>query len=308
MSRAFTPRRLLLAVLLVALSALVLLGQSFRVFDRAWFAVQEWRHADAWKERSIWLPDYRVRIEAQPIEGLNDDVSALTFDPDRRTLFTVTNQPAQIIELSLQGKVLRTIPLTGFGDAEAIEYISRGVYVITDERQQRLVKVRLEDDTRFIDAADAQQLSLGIGLNGNKGFEGLAYDAEGKRLFVAKERDPVRIYEIHGFPTPRRTNRSPCVVDDPGRDKRLFVRDLSSLQFDEGTGHLLALSDESRLVVELDTDGEPVSTLSLLRGMHGLKRSVPQAEGVAMDDRGVLYLVSEPNLFYVFSKDEPAQP
>lgn len=47
MSRAFTPRRLLLAVLLVALSALVLLGQSFRVFDRAWFAVQEWRHADA---------------------------------------------------------------------------------------------------------------------------------------------------------------------------------------------------------------------------------------------------------------------
>ena len=56
----------------------------------------------------------------------------------------MTNQPAQIIELSLQGKVLRTIPLTGFGDAEAIEYISRGVYVITDERQQRLVKVRLE--------------------------------------------------------------------------------------------------------------------------------------------------------------------
>ncbi|HBP6264765.1 SdiA-regulated domain-containing protein [Pseudomonas aeruginosa] len=309
MSRAFTPRRLLLAVLLVALSALVLLGQSFRVFDRAWFAVQEWRHADAWKERSIWLPDYRVRIEAQPIEGLNDDVSALTFDPDRRTLFTVTNQPAQIIELSLQGKVLRTIPLTGFGDAEAIEYISRGVYVITDERQQRLVKVRLEDDTRFIDAADAQQLSLGIGLNGNKGFEGLAYDAEGKRLFVAKERDPVRIYEIHGFPhTQADKPFAVHVVDDPGRDKRLFVRDLSSLQFDEGTGHLLALSDESRLVVELDTDGEPVSTLSLLRGMHGLKRSVPQAEGVAMDERGVLYLVSEPNLFYVFSKDEPAQP
>ncbi|WP_447531931.1 SdiA-regulated domain-containing protein, partial [Pseudomonas aeruginosa] len=86
-------------------------------------AVQACRHADAWKERSIWLPDYRVRIEAQPFEGVNDDVSALTFDPDRRTLFTGTNQPAQIIERSLQGKVLRALPLTGFGDAEAIEYI-----------------------------------------------------------------------------------------------------------------------------------------------------------------------------------------
>ncbi len=42
----------------------------------------------------------------------------------------------------------------------------------------------------FLDANDAEQLSLGIGLNGNKGFEGLAYDSAGKRLFVAKERDP----------------------------------------------------------------------------------------------------------------------
>ena len=98
------------------------------------------------------------------------------------------------------------------------------------------------------------------------------------------------------------------VNTDPKRDARLFVRDLSSLDFDAATGHMLALSDESRLVIELNAEGKPVSTLSLLRGMHGLKRSVPQAEGVAMDDRGVLYLVSEPNLFYVFSKDEPAQP
>jgi len=87
---------------------------------------------------------------------------------------------------------------------------------------------------------------------------------------------------------------------------RLFVRDLSSLQFDEQTGHLLALSDESRLVVELDADGQPLSTLSLLGGRNGLEKGVPQAEGVALDDHGRLYLVSEPNLFYVFEKQ--AQP
>lgn len=92
------------------------------------------------------------------------------------------------------------------------------------------------------------------------------------------------------------------VLDNAKRDKGLFVRDLSSLQFDERTGHLLALSDESRLVLELDVDGKPISTLSLLRGQNGLKKSVPQAEGIAMDDNGVLYLISEPNLFYVFEK------
>ncbi|MNE93947.1 SdiA-regulated [compost metagenome] len=86
----------------------------------------------------------------------------------------------------------------------------------------------------------------------------------------------------------------------------MFVRDLSSLQYDERSGHLLALSDESRLILELDVGGRPLSTMSLNKGRQGLKKTVPQAEGIAMDDEGTLYLVSEPNLFYVFKK--PTQP
>ncbi|MBU3059318.1 SdiA-regulated domain-containing protein [Pseudomonas indica] len=303
MRRFLTLKTLLAALLLGLLFCLALAAQEFRLFERGWFIVQEWRHAEEWRERSIWLPDYEVAIEAQTIEGLADDVSALTFDPDRRSLLTVTNQKSEIIELSLDGRILRRIPLVGFGDPEAIEYISPGIYVITDERAQRLIKVRLDDTTRFVDAAEAQQLSLGIGRSGNKGFEGLAYDLDGKRLFVAKERDPVTIYEVHGFPhTDPDKPFAVHVVDNPRRDQGLFVRDLSSLDFDQRSGHLLALSDESRLVLELNSDGRPISSLSLLRGMHGLQRSVPQAEGVAMDDAGNLYLVSEPNLFYLFRK------
>ena len=294
-------RAVLLAGLLLVVLPLLWAGQQWRVFERGWFAVQEWRHAAEWRERSLWLPDYQVVIEAQPIAGLEDDVSALTYDPDRRSLFSVTNHKAELIEQSLNGQVLRRIALVGFGDAEAVEYIGPGTYVISDERAQRLFKVHVDERTRWLDAADSEQLSLGLGLNGNKGFEGLAYDSQGRRLFVAKERDPLRILEITGFPSAeQRLNLH--VADDLKRDRRLFVRDLSSLQFDERSGHLLALSDESRLVVELDVDGRPISTLSLLRGMHGLKRSVPQAEGLAMDETGELYLVSEPNLFYRFTK------
>lgn len=302
--RRLTQARVLLPTLAVlVLLALLAVAQQWRLPERGWFMVQEWRHAAEWRDQSIWLPDYHASVQARPIEGLSADVSALTFDPERRTLFTVTNKNPQIVELSLDGKIVRRVPLVGFGDPEAIEYISRDLYVITDERQQRLFRVHLDEDTEFVDAAESEQLSLGIGLNGNKGFEGLAYDAAGQRLFAAKERDPVSIYEIHGFP---HTNPDKPfavhVVDDRERDARLFVRDLSSLQYDEGSGHLLALSDESRLVLEINADGRPISSLSLLRGQHGLERSVPQAEGVAMDDQGRLYLVSEPNLFYVFEK------
>ncbi|WP_426386082.1 SdiA-regulated domain-containing protein [Pseudomonas brassicacearum] len=304
MRRLARPKPLILMLLTLALIFLIAAGQHLRLFERAWFNVNILFKPI--NEQAIALDQYQVTVEAQVIEGLNDDVSALTFDPVRKSLFTVTNQNSELIELSLDGKILRRIALIGFGDPEAVEFISEDIYVITDERQQRLIKIRLEDDTQFLDAAEAEQMTLGVHMSGNKGFEGLAYDSVGKRLFVAKERDPMLIYEVHGFPhhNPEKSY-AVHVINNPKRDAGLFVRDLSSLQYDERSGHLLALSEESRLIIELDIDGRPLSTLSLSKGRQGLQKTVPQAEGLAMDDDGNLYLVSEPNLLYVFKKSQP---
>lgn len=289
----------LLILLLLAVSYLV--TREYRVIERVWFNWQVlWQSSDA---QALGLDDYEVVIEGRPIEGLGDNVSALSFDPQRKTLFTVTNKDPELVELSLDGRVLRRIPLTGFGDAEAVEYISPGIYVISDEYDQRLIKVHVDDDTLFLDSADAEQLTLGIDAGGNSGFEGLAYDNRVQRLFVAKERRPVQIIEVRGFPN--LDPDSPNVLEvssSKQRDAGLFVRDLSSLQFDERSGHLLALSDESRQILELDTEGRPVGNVSLSKGSMGLSKSVPQAEGIAMGDDGTLYVVSEPNLFYVFRK------
>jgi uncharacterized protein YjiK len=303
MRRFARPKPLLIILSVIALIALIAIGQYLRLFERAWFNLQS--HWQPHSIEAINLDQYRVDIEARVIEGLNDDVSALTYDPVRKSLFTVTNKNAELIELSLEGRILRRVALIGFGDAEAVEFISADTYVISDERQQRLIKIHLEQGATFLDAADAEQMTLGVHMSGNKGFEGLAYDSVGKRLFVAKERDPMLIYEVHGFPhfNPEKSY-AVHVINNPKRDAGMFVRDLSSLQYDERSGHLLALSDESRLILELDVDGRPLSTMSLSGGRQGLKKTVPQAEGIAMDDDGTLYLVSEPNLFYVFRKPE----
>jgi len=305
MRRLARPKPLILILSVIALSVLVAVGQYLRLFERAWFNLQTvWLPENA---QSIGLDQYQVVVEAHVIDGLNDDVSALTYDPVRKSLFTVTNKNAELIELSLDGKILRRVALIGFGDPEAVEFISADTYVVTDERQQRLIKIHLEKDTTFLDAADAEQMTLGVHMSGNKGFEGLAYDSVGKRLFVAKERDPMLIYEVQGFPhyNPEKSY-AVHVVNNPKRDAGMFVRDLSSLQYDERSGHLMALSDESRLILELDIDGRPLSTMSLNSGRQGLQKTVPQAEGIAMDDDGTLYLVSEPNLFYTFKK--PTKP
>jgi len=302
MRRFFPAKILYVGLILSAVLLLVLAGREYRVIERVWFNWHVfWQPQDT---QSLGLDAYRVVIEARVIDGLDDNVSALSYDPDRKSLFTVTNKHSELVELSLDGRILRRIPLTGFGDAEAIEYISPGVYVISDEYQQRLIKVHVDEQTLFLDSADAEQLSLGIDVGGNNGFEGLAYDSKGQRLFVAKERRPMRIIEVRGFPNATSIS-APKIIEVSSNQKRdagLFVRDLSSLQFDERSGHLLALSDESKQVLELNTEGRPISNISLTKGKLGLRKSVPQAEGIAMDDDGTLYLVSEPNLFYSFRK------
>jgi uncharacterized protein YjiK len=301
MTRLSPLKSVLLTLLVViVLAALYFTAREYRVIERLWFNWHVfWQSTNA---QALGLDEFEVVVEGKAIEGL-DDVSALSYDPQRKTLFTVTNKHPELVELSLDGQVLRRIRLTGFGDAEAVEYISPGTYVISDEHGQRLIKVQVDDATVALDAGQAEQLTLGVGAGGNSGFEGLAYDNQGQRLFVAKERKPVQIIEVRGFP---RANADPTnileVTSSKQRDAGLFVRDLSSLQFDERSGHLLALSDESRQILELDTQGRPVANVSLSKGSMGLERSVPQAEGIAMGDDGTLYVVSEPNLFYAFRK------
>ncbi|EAW1744631.1 hypothetical protein AXM73_22420 [Salmonella enterica subsp. enterica] len=60
-------------------------------------------------------------------------------------------------------------------------------------------------------------------------------------------------------------------------------------------------SHESAVVVVSDLDsGRKV--MSLRRGHCSLRRGIPQAEGIASDDRDTLWIVSEPNLFYSFTR------
>lgn len=305
MQNALSSKTMATALACLLVAAAITAGAQQRLFEQVWFRLEQRFSSEEAQGQALWLPDYHVTIDAKPL-GNDENMSALTFDASRQTLFTVTNKDSHLIELSLSGDVLRRIPLRGFGDPEAIEYVRPGVLLITEERNHRLIEVHVNDQTQVIDIADpanAKQFSLSAADNNNKGFEGLAYDPKEQRLFVAKEKDPVRIFEINGFLTA--SPDQPIDIDvhvNAQRDRDLFVTDLSSLHYDTITGHLLALSDESKMIVEMDATGKPVSSFSLRRGNQGLAKDVPQAEGMTMDDQGNLYVISEPNLFYAFKK------
>lgn len=260
-------------------------------------------------DKNIWLPDYKPTIQAKPVEGINN-LSGIAYDFDKDRLLGITNgAPMEILVISRDGDLVDRYPLIGFEDTEGIAYIGGGRVVIADERLQQLDIVTLPETPGPIHVEQAQFVAVGVNLSEhNKGFEGVAYDAANDRVFAIKERDPRQLYSITGMlasiggPLQIRIKDLTSWVD-----RSVFSRDLSEGYYDPKTGHLLLLSDESANITEVDDKGDFVSILSLRHEAGDLKRSVPQAEGMTMDTDGELYVVSEPNLFYRFTKSRNTQ-
>ncbi|AGI22101.1 SdiA-regulated domain-containing protein [Pseudomonas sp. MT3] len=299
--RAWLSLALVVALLLPAVT-LVLTGHWQQ---RAYFYISSQLHAAEWAGRSVWLPDYKVVIDALPVKGIESDLSAISYDFDQDRLIAVTNAGAmKLAVLSKTGELLAQYPMNGFQDVEGVAYLGGGLVAVSDENLQQIDFFALpERPGQGIDARDAQSIALAINPSlHNKGFEGLTYDAGHDRLFIGKERGPRQIYEITGVRASLAGKLQLKVIDHSAWVKRsVFGTDISDLHYDRKSGHLLVLSEESRLIMELDGQGGLVSFRSL-GGFGDLEHGAPQAEGLSMDADGNLYVVSEPNLFYRFER------
>ncbi|MEO4048646.1 SdiA-regulated domain-containing protein [Pseudomonas sp. CAU 1711] len=303
MSLAFplSRRRLLALALVIAAACASALVRYLHWDDRALLWFKERNLPVAERATSIWLPGYRASIEGKPLAGLeHDEASDLAYSPLTGTLFAVTGKLPVLVELSRSGEVLRRIALKGFANPEGLAVLENGMIALADERKHSLSLFELNPDTRELNILDAEPFDLGFADAGNKGFEGVAWDPARQRLLLGKEREPTALFSL-GSDGRQLLEQELRPLPSYG----LGMRNLSALSVDPRTGHILALSAQSHLLLELDEHGEPVSFISLLGGQSGLQSRIPRAEGVAMDEQGTLYMVSEPNLFYVFRKDEP---
>ena len=250
----------------------------------------------------MMLESYQVGIEALPMQGVGHNASGLTYHPGRNTLFSVINRPAQVIELTLDGRLLRTLPVSGVDDLEGITHVRGDGFFLADERTQRLIYVSIGDDQKEVDTQGRPGIRLAFDLDDNLGFEGVSWDHRHNRLFVVKEKSPLRLFEVSGLADVLDGKLLNLEISEwlPSGPSRWLLRDLSSLTYREASENMLLLSDESRLIVELDPQRQPSGLLVLRRGWHGLQADVPQAEGVAVGPGGQIFVVSEPNLFYRF--------
>ncbi|MNF42540.1 SdiA-regulated [compost metagenome] len=295
----FIRRRRLLLGLAAVLAGAAALTRYMHWDDRALVWLGEQQLSQEQRAASIWLPGYKAVLQGKPLAGLeNDETSDLAYNPVTGTLFTVTGKSPTLVELSRDGEVLRRIPLKGFSNPEGVAVLEGGHVAVTDERRRTLSIFELDPKTRELSADSVPEFDLGFPESGNKGFEGIAWDPAQGRLLLGKERGPTAMFSLGSD-----GNQGLGAVLRPLPSYGLGMRNLSALSIDPRTGHILVLSAQSNLLLELDELGQPVSFISLMGGLNGLDSNIPRAEGVAMDESGDIYVVSEPNLFYVFRKD-----
>ncbi|MFP3497417.1 SdiA-regulated domain-containing protein [Pseudomonas sp. SIMBA_059] len=250
------------------------------------------------RQASVWLPDYHVVIDAKLLPGMEkDEASDVSYNPQTKTLFSVMGKNAFLVELSLQGDVLRKMPLNGWSNPEGVTVMENGLMAVVDERDHSLTVVKVDAATTQLNKADFTSYDLGPSKDQNKAFEGVTWDKRNQQIVLGEERPPALF-------TWKTDGTTLTGAKQKLASTELDMRNLSALAIDPRTGHMLVLSADSHLLLELDEKGKQVSFMTLLGGFNGLKHTIPRAEGVTMDEDGTVYIVSEPNLFYRFEKQK----
>ena len=223
------------------------------------------------------------------------EASAVTYNWDTNRLLIVPDSTVAIAEVSLSGVILSQMSMSGFEDPEGITYLGGGVYVIAEERQQRVYRFTYVPGGTLV-RSSLQNAPLGSPI-GNEGIEGISFEPLTGKYFAIKEKTPIRVMEVTiNFPASSATVND---LFDPALLGVLDIADIAvlctvpSLVGQPDQDNLLILSQASAMLLEVTRAGVIKSQKSLV----GLATT---AEGVTIDAQGTIYICDETPRLYIF--------
>lgn len=215
------------------------------------------------------------------------EVSAITYNWDTQTLFVVGDEGGHITEVSLDGVPLSKMAILGFNDPEGLTYVGNGQLMLVEERNRDVYRVTYASGG-FVFKTSLTAIDLGTFVD-NIGLEGISYDPRDGSFVTVKEKTPQEVNANQLDFTAFTATTSPIFTPNLGVADIADVQVLSTVPSLAGSAeadHLLLVSQESRVLLEVDRAGNVLGQFSL----SGLPDSV---EGVTIDPDGNIYLVAE---------------
>lgn len=203
----------------------------------------------------------------------------------------------------------RVVDLVGFDDTEGVALVSTAAdgsitLAVTEERRLDLGIITLPPlsptgadgvQRLSISRTDAASRILPLGITpqslGNKGAEGVAYDAAEGALYALIEKGPMRILRV---------DMASGQITEPFDAQSVLspagASDLAGVYFDPVYRNLIFLSQEASLLVQTTLDGQLIDTLHV---------AGEQPEGIAISpDQRSLYVISEPNQIFEYIRQD----
>ncbi|MCB1614417.1 MAG: SdiA-regulated domain-containing protein [Pseudomonadales bacterium] len=250
------------------------------------------------------LSNYKVS-KFITVESIKGDLSGLALSPEENTLFAIESTHSHLVEINMDGELIRHIDLINFNDAEDIVHITGSNYLIIQERNRTVTWVHIDKSTKTLDADNFAHSSMKTHLGNNRGFEGIAWSPV-FGAWVANEKNPADIYHLTPI-TEQIEPNTPLTEENIG--STLFeasgfeikgVKDISALYADDAQRRLLVVSDESRKLLSISyQSGEVIESLSLEQGRTPFTHFLENPEGITMDRERRIYIAGEPNRIMV---------
>lgn len=208
------------------------------------------------RERIVLLKVYDIPVP---------EPSGLCMTFEQNGFWIVSDENSTVYRINNEGKISKKFKING-SDIEGITVIDTEKIAIVLERTREIVIL----DTN---GNELHRAKLDLQGEVNSGLEGITYNPENGHFFLVNEKNPTLLIELD--------NEFNVVK----KDTIDFPKDLSGIFFDASNKLLWILSDESRLVIKSDLDGNPIEEFKI---------SVVQPEGIVIDKKGRrLYIVSD---------------
>jgi len=187
-------------------------------------------------------------------------------------LFIVSDFNGMVYKTDLEGVIIDKIQLPTT-DNEGVCFDGEGNLIVVNETKRRLLKIDSEGEI-------IQQLKIkGKQKHKNSGLEGVCFNEKEKSLYVINEKSPKQLLKL---------NKEGKITES---FKLNFSNDVSGICFDNSSNSFWLVSDESKLLMNMNKRGELISSFNI---------PVSKAEGIVAYNTN-LYIVSDlENTLYVF--------
>jgi uncharacterized protein YjiK len=252
---------------------------------------------------------YALPIQA-PGLAIQYEASAVTWNRSTNTLFIVGDGGRYIQQTSLTGVVIDSMSLalaTGasragveFDDPEGLAWVGGSTFVMTEERKRNVVRFNYAPGTT-LERANTATVTLGTTV-GNTGLEGVTFDPTSNSYFLVNQaagsgaaQNIFQTSITFAGTGGTATNGSSSTVNatslfPPANIGYADLNDVYALSNIAG----FAGSASNNLLVLTNAGGiKEVTRAGAVLSQLGLPSGTTQIEGITMDDRGYIYVVSD---------------